>query len=110
MEAGIRLSQEKEYANKHDASQAVCEVLVQDTAGTKSGLADETESLVLVFKVSFPARYSALTIKPLLVAARMVGEVEISPHLRDFQARWKSPAFGLFLGAASSTDRSTIFA
>jgi hypothetical protein len=36
-----------------------------------------------------------------------VGEVEIPPHLQDFQARWKSPAFGLFLGAASSTARFT---
>jgi hypothetical protein len=26
---------------------------------------------------------------------------------RDFQARWKSPALGLFLGAASSTDPFT---
>jgi hypothetical protein len=27
--------------------------------------------------------------------------------LRDFQARWKSPALGLFLGAPSSTARFT---
>jgi NAD(P)-dependent dehydrogenase (short-subunit alcohol dehydrogenase family) len=32
-----------------------------------------------------------------------VGEVGIPPHLRDFQARWKSPALGLFHGAPSST-------
>jgi len=32
-----------------------------------------------------------------------VGEVEIPPLLRDFQARGESPALGLFHGAASST-------
>jgi len=29
--------------------------------------------------------------------------VEISLRLRDFQAQWKSPALGLFRGAAFST-------
>jgi len=32
-----------------------------------------------------------------------VGKVEIPLPLRDFQAQWKSPAFGLFHGAAFST-------
>jgi len=36
-----------------------------------------------------------------------VEEVEIPPLLRDFQARWESPALGLFHGAASSTDLFT---
>ena len=40
----------------------------------------------------------------LTVAAGAVEEVGIPPLLRDLQARWKSPALGLFLGAASSTD------
>jgi integrase/recombinase XerD len=31
-----------------------------------------------------------------------VGKVEIPPLLRDFQAEWESPAFGLFPGAAFS--------
>ena len=31
--------------------------------------------------------------------------MEIPPPLRDFQARWESPALGLFHGAASSTAR-----
>ena len=39
-----------------------------------------------------------------IVAAGAVEEVEIPPLLRDFQARWESPALGLFLGAAPSTD------
>jgi hypothetical protein len=51
-----------------------------------------------------------VVLSKLPVAAGAVEEVGIPPLLRDFQARWKSPAFGLFLGAASSTDRSTIFA
>jgi hypothetical protein len=41
----------------------------------------------------------------LTVAAGAVEEVDIPPLLRDFQARWESPALGLFLGAAASTDR-----
>jgi hypothetical protein len=53
----------------------------------------DTISLVVFFKLT--------------VAAEAVGEVGIPPLLRDFQARWESPAFGLFLGAASSTDPFT---
>jgi hypothetical protein len=32
-----------------------------------------------------------------------VGKVEIARLLRDFQAEWESPAFGLFRGAPFST-------
>jgi len=46
----------------------------------------------------------------MLVVAGAVEEVGIPALLRDFQARWKSPVFGLFHGAASSTDPSTISA
>jgi hypothetical protein len=46
----------------------------------------------------------------LTVAAGAVEEVEIPPLLRDFQARWESPALGLFLGAASSTISTAISA
>src|SRR6266851_4034558 len=37
------------------------------------------------------------------VVAGAVEKVEISLRLRDFQAQWKSPALGLFRGAAFST-------
>jgi hypothetical protein len=46
-----------------------------------------------------------VVVSNLIVAAGAVEEVEIPPLLRDFQARWESPALGLFLGAASSTNR-----
>jgi hypothetical protein len=48
---------------------------------------------------------SLVVVSNLTVAAGAVEEVEIPPLLRDFQARWESPAPGLFLGAAASTDR-----
>jgi hypothetical protein len=51
-----------------------------------------------------------LSLSKLLVAAGAVEEVGIPPLLRDFQATWESPAFGLFLGAASSTGQPTISA
>jgi hypothetical protein len=47
---------------------------------------------------------SLVVFSKLTVAAEAVEEVGIPPLLRDFQARWESPALGLFLGAASSID------
>jgi hypothetical protein len=39
-----------------------------------------------------------------VVVAGAGEEVEIPKFFRDLQARWESPALGLFHGAASSTD------
>ncbi len=50
---------------------------------------------------------SFVVLLKLTVAAEAVVEVGIPTLLRDFQARWESPALGLFLGAASSTDHFT---
>jgi hypothetical protein len=47
---------------------------------------------------------SVVVLSKLIVAAGAVEEVGIPTLLRDFQVRWESPALGLFLGAASSTD------
>jgi hypothetical protein len=46
---------------------------------------------------------SLVVLSKLTAAAGAVEEVGIPPLLRDFQARWESPALGLFLGATSST-------
>ncbi len=48
------------------------------------------------------ARFFWGSLKKTAVAGA-VGKVEIPLPLRDFQAQRKSPAFGLFLGAAFST-------
>jgi hypothetical protein len=47
---------------------------------------------------------SLVVLSKLTEAAEAVEEVGIPRLLRDFQARRESPALGLFLGAASSTD------
>jgi hypothetical protein len=47
--------------------------------------------------------YSSFRVKAERFVVGAVGKVEIARLLRDFQAEWESPAFGLFRGASFST-------